>query len=307
LTRIKHKIYAGDFMSVKRICSLLALGLALGACTNQPPINPNLKALSRARSESGIGVISYWGTDQNLYNQLPDGSMALVNPENGIFAGQTTTLSANLGAFQSIVKEQDARGVEMLGYVPTGYFNHTCDIGGKCQTWSRIEAQVQAYFENMPNLGGIFFDEAAPSNWDCNAFIAEYEQLREIVNTYNPEATIAFNAGVPDNCIVNATDAGEIAVLFESDQTSYEAQAQNIINATSLAQTKGVLTWHLIHSVKTADDMLRVVEEAKNRGADYAYVTSIGGNWQAGENTWGSLPPYWEQEITLFSGETETE
>lgn len=253
-----------------------------------------------------IGVISYWGTNASLYNQLPGGSLALINPDSGIFQGQTTTLVPDLAAYKSIVDQQTSRNVRLIGYVPTGYFNHSCNQMGVCQTWERIEAQVRNYFQQMPNLKGIFFDEAAPANWNCAAFVNEYQQLRTIVKKYRADATIAFNAGVPDNCVVTGTQAGEIAVLFESDTSSYTSQAQPITNATATARAKGVLTWHLVHSVPAQADMERVVQEIKTRGADYGYITNIGGNWQAGENTWGSLPPYWTRETELLNGSSTT-
>ncbi|WP_292933312.1 spherulation-specific family 4 protein [Noviherbaspirillum sp.] len=266
-----------------------------------------LLASSAASANTDIGVISYWGTNQALYDQLPEGSVALVNPDNGIFvsAGQTKTLVPNLSDYKTIVRKAARRDIAMLGYVPTGYFNHTCDAIGQCQTWERIEAQVQAYFTNMPRLEGIFFDEAAPAAWDCNAFPAEYQRLRDIVYKYKDDATIAFNAGVPDNCAVAGAEAGDILVLFESDQNAYAAQAQNIQVSTTTALNKGVTTWHLIHSVKTVDGLNAVFAQAKATNVDLFYATDIGGNWQAGENTWGSLPSYWQQEVALLSGASE--
>ena len=249
-----------------------------------------------------IGVISYWGANESLYNQLPTGSLALINPNSGIFQGQTTALVPDLAIYKRIVDQQTSRNVRLLGYVPTGYFNHACNQAGVCQTWARIEAQVQSYFREMPNVKGIFFDEAAPSNWNCAAFVNEYQQLRAIVKKYRPDATIAFNAGIPDNCVVGGAQAGEIAVLFESDTSSYSNLAQQITDTTRTARNKGVLTWHLVHSVPAQADMERVVQNLKSRGADYGYVTNIGGNWQAGENTWGSLPPYWTKETELLNG-----
>ncbi|GGJ28974.1 spherulation-specific family 4 protein [Deinococcus roseus] len=285
--------------------SLLMSSLALlTACSASLAPTHQAAAVQKQRLESRIGVISYWGTDTSLYNQLPTNSIALINPDSGIFQGQTTTLVGNVSTFKSIVDTQNARGVKMLAYVPTGYFNHTCNQAGVCQTWARIEAQVQAYFQQMPNLKGIFFDEAAPSNWNCSAFVNEYQQLRTIVNRYKSGAIIAYNAGVPDNCVVGGVNAGEIAVLFESDMAAYAAQAQSITDSTSAAHAKGALAWHLVYSVPTQTDMERIAEDAKNRNADYAYMTSIGGDWQNGDNTWGSLPPYWTRETQVLSGGT---
>lgn len=253
---------------------------------------------------TGIGVISYWGTDASLYNQLPAGSVAVINPDSGIFvaAGQGTTLVPDLASWRDIVNSSASRGVKLLGYVPTGYFNHGCNAEGQCQTWARIEAQVAAYFAQLPSLTGIFFDEAAPSTWSCSAFVTEYQKLRALVAKYRAGAQIAFNAGVPDNCVVGGALAGETVVLFESSSADYSAQAPQIAAATAAARSKGVSTWHLVHSVATQSAMSGIVTQAKQQQVSLAYVTDIGGNWQAGENTWGSLPSYWASEVDLLAG-----
>ena len=251
-----------------------------------------------------VGVISYWGTTTALYDQIPEGAIALINPDNGIFvsAGQTQTLVPNLVQFRQIVKRESRRDVRMLGYVPTGYFNHTCNAIGQCQTLARIDAQVQAYFAQMPDLEGIFFDEVAPSAWSCAAFPAEYQALRDIVHKYSRHALIAFNAGVPDNCAVSGANAGEILVLFENTESAYFAQAQNISVSTMTALNKGVIPWHLIDTVPGVADLNTVVTQAQSDYAGLLYVTNIGGDWQAGDNTWGSLPTFWTQEVALLNG-----
>lgn len=280
---------AGRFW--RRCC--LAAGLAVSAA-----------APMAAQAVTGIGVISYWGTDTTLYDQLPSGSLAVINPDSGIFvaAGQTATLVPDLSTWQSLVNRTSSRGVNLLGYVPTGYFNHGCDSPGACQTWARIEAQVAAYFAQMPSLNGIFFDEASPSNWSCSAFVSEYQALRTLVAKYRPGAKIAFNAAVPDNCVVDGTLAGEIAVLFESSTADYTTYAAQVSAATATARAKGVQSWHLVYSVPTQAAMTTVVNNARQMQANLVYVTNIGGNWQAGENTWGSLPIYWASEVQQLTG-----
>jgi hypothetical protein len=281
--------------SVRRATAALIAGLGLLAGGG---------AVAQAGSGTGIGVISYWGTDAALYNQLPAGSLAVINPDSGLFvaAGQTTTLVPDLASWRDIVNNTAARGVKLLGYVPTGYFNHGCNAEGQCQTWARIEAQVAAYFAQLPAVTGIFFDEAAPATWSCSAFVTEYQKLRALVARYRPGAQVTFNAGVPDNCVVGGALAGETVVLFESSSADYTAQATQITSATAAARSKGVSTWHLVHSVATPTAMSSIVTQARQMQVNLVYVTDIGGNWQAGENTWGSLPSYWASEVSLLAG-----
>jgi hypothetical protein len=260
-------------------------------------------AAETAQAAPKVGVISYWGTDAWLYDRIPDGSVAVINPDNGIFvsAGQTETVVPNLAKFKKIVKRAAQRNVKMLGYVETGYFDHACNTPGQCQTLARIDAQVAAYFADMPGVQGIFFDEAAPTVWNCGAFPAEYQTLRAIVRKYSADATIAFNAGVPDNCAVSGAIAGEILVLFENAESAYVAQAVNVQASTLTALNKGVVPWHLIDTVTSVGDLHTVFAQAASTDVGLLYMTDLSGDWQAGVNTWGSLPSFWAEELALFS------
>ena len=242
-----------------------------------------------------LGAISYWSVS-TLYDQLPSGAIAVVNPSNGIFTGQTTTLTPDVASYAAIVSTAATRNVAMLGYVPTGYFSHACNIATQCQTWARIDAQVQAYFQNMSGLAGIFFDEASPTTWNCAAFVAEYQRLRDIVHLYNAHAKVAFNAAVPDTCVVDATAAGEIAVLFEGGLASYQNQATIVAAATASAVGKGVVSWHLVHSAATGSDLASAFAQASASKVTLFYATDK----TPGANVWNSLPTYWQQELGLM-------
>ena len=53
-----------------------AVGLAL----------PMVASVAAQTATTGVGVISYWGsTDTALYDQLPASSLAVVNPDSGVF------------------------------------------------------------------------------------------------------------------------------------------------------------------------------------------------------------------------------
>lgn len=270
-------------------CNLGVLGLVL----------PWLAQAQTTGTAPSPGVISYWGADAALYEQLPAGSVAVVNPDSGMFisTGQTQTPVTDQAMWRAITDSTRARGVQLLGYVPTGYFNHTCNRLGVCQTWARIEAQVAAYFTALPNLNGIFFDEVAPTQWSCAAFAAEYQQLRAIVQRHRPGASLAFNTGVADPCVLGGLVSGETVVLFEGTGAAYASNAATIQNVTLQARQRGIKTWHLVHSVSTSTAMDTTLARARQALVDRVYVTDIGGNWQAGENTWGEPPGYWALQV----------
>lgn len=248
-----------------------------------------------------FGVVSYWGRDTANYRQIPPGSLALINPDSGIFTGQGQTPVPGLDAFKGVISKGTATGVNFYGYVPTGYFRHDCNSMGKCQTWDRIEAQVKTYFAAMPDLAGIFFDETAPDPYDCTAYIAEYQHLRDLVHTYRADAKVIYNPGMPDMCAINAAQPGETVLLFESDGTSYLRDLDKIAAATQAAKARSIGTWHVINTVPTKAEMLALVAKAGGLAPDYLYIIDVSGDWKAGFNTYGDLPRYWPAEIDAIN------
>lgn len=277
--------------AARRVLVCVLLGLAM-------PLSALAQATAGATVPS-LGVISYWGTDAALYDQLPANSLALVNPDSGLFIAEQQTLTPvpELPVWRTITDSARARGVHLLAYVPTGYFNHGCNQLGTCQTWARIEAQVAAYFTALPGISGIFFDEVAPTAWSCQVFAAEYQRLRTIVNRYRPGALIAFNTGVADLCVLNGLLAGETVVLFEGTAAAYARSSTVIRTVTAHARARGLRTWHLVHTAPTSSHLNAALALARQAQADRVYVSDIGGNWQAGENTWGSPPSHWALQV----------
>lgn len=262
-------------------CTVL-LGALSAANAWATPANAEQPKLS-------IGMITYWGPDPEAYDIIPDHSLAVINPDNGALKsrGQKVTLAKNMDAYRNIVARAKQRKIAMLGYVPTGYFNHSCNAIGKCQTWDRIERQVAAYFEEIPDVAGIFFDEAAPSEWSCASFVEEYARLRAIVRTHSKNALMAFNAGVPDNCVIGGTQAGEIAVLFEGSPENYLDEGERLKQSAASARDKGVKIWHLVHTVASNEQIAELVSTSQAYGTDLFYVTLNSGDWESGVNTWG--------------------
>lgn len=246
-----------------------------------------------ASTSPKVGAISYWALNSGLYDQLPAGAIALVNPSSGMFTGQTTVLTPDTAGFVPIVANAAARNVSMLGYVPTGYFKHGCNVAAQCQTWARIEAQVQAYFQNLPRVTGIFFDETSMSPWNCGAFVAEFKQLRDIVHKYRPQAKIAFNVADATPCVVDAVAADEILVQFESSAAAYLSQAASLDAGVTAARAKGVVSWHLVYA---AADIDSVHARAAASGVDLFYATDKA----AGRNEWNTMPVYWQRELALM-------
>lgn len=255
-----------------------------------------------AMANPKLAVVSYWGGRIENFFRIPDHSIALINPASGILApGKTDALADSAGNYDDVLHRARKHDLALYGYVPTGYFNHGCNQDGKCQTWERIEAQVKAYFEKMPELKGIFFDETAPADYSCDVYAAEYDKLRALVAKYRPDGRIIFNVGMPDTCAVDATKAGEMIVLFENDGAHYVNDYAKIKAATDDARSRGVAVWHIINNIPTQQQFDTVVQAAKAYAPDYLYVIDVSGDWQAGFDTYGDLPSYWKAEVKALS------
>ena len=253
-----------------------------------------------------LAVVSYWGGRPENFARIPDHTLALINPSSGILApGQTDRLADNLDVYKDVLRRAQKHDLALYGYVPTGYFNHTCNTEGKCQTWARIEAQVKAYFDRMPALQGIFFDETAPADYSCDVYPAEYDKLRALVAKYRPEAKIIFNVGMPDTCAVRATAPGDMIVLFENDGAHYVNDYAKIKAATDLAKSRGVKVWHIINNIPDEAQFDAVVHAAGIYAPDYLYVIDVSGDWQAGFDTYGDLPSYWKAEVRALAGDND--
>ena len=248
-----------------------------------------------------LAVVSYWGNRTDNFSRIPDHTVALINPNSGILVtGDEARAVDGLDVYGDVFRRAQKHDISLYGYVPTGYFHHDCNQIGKCQTWTRVEAQVKTYFERLPDLKGIFFDETAPADYTCDAFAAEYEKLRTIVAKYRPGAKIIFNVGMPDTCAVNAAKPGEMIVLFENDGGHYIQDYAKIQAATRLAAGRGVLTWHILNNIPP-NQLDAVLRAANIYAPDYLYVIDVSGDWQAGFDTYGNLPAYWKAEVKALA------
>jgi len=104
-------------------------------------------------------------------------------------------------------------------------------------------------------------------------------------------------------CYVDAAPAGDIVVTYENDLAHYLASwPGEQQEGARRAHERGAFTWNLVHSAKDTGGLSQALAALRERGPDYAYVTDIGGDWKAGEDTWGSAPSYWDAETQCLTG-----
>lgn len=294
-------------------CCLLAAALATSSAEAAPSRRPAPAKSSTASSPASpaaaaslrLAVISYW--DPADYAKLPAGSLAVVNPADGIVGADAATVTQ----LRQAVGTARARGVHFLGYVPTGYGVRTSgapnDGGTVGQSLSDVRRQIELYASTFGSgtLDGIFFDEASQP---CGTAARDYATFSAQVRAAGFRQS-AFNPGwVGDGyCFVDATPRGDVVVTFESDLTSYltDPDVESDLGvSTARAHARGALTWHLVYSATGTQGLRQALAALRRRAPDLGYVTDIGGDWQAGENTWGSPPSYWTTEVRCLGSTT---
>ncbi|KAJ3028885.1 UNVERIFIED_CONTAM: hypothetical protein HDU68_000687 [Siphonaria sp. JEL0065] len=255
-------------------------------------------------------IVSYWA-NPNSYQLIPRGAYAVINPANGILNLTTPYPHALLDTVPDYRRSFDnlsARGVITLGYVPLGHFNYTCttQVPGECTNLIIAEAQIAAYYKEFPGLGGITFDEATPSTWECDAFKREYARARAIVAKYTPRAKIFWNPGVASVCPVQGSMPGEIVGIFEDTYHIFTLDIENrsIKDAVDEGKKLGVETQVTIHTC-TEGNLTAAFNASEQIKVDYFYATQYtlwttaqGG---VGINTWGQPPKYFDKELALFN------
>jgi hypothetical protein len=119
--------------------------------------------------------------------------IAIVNPDSGPGA-------AKLGAFTTGIGKLVAAGIDVIGYVATGY-------AGK--STASVEAEIDAWRSFYPQVGGIFFDEQS----DAAADVAYYRT----VSRYAKAHGLAYTVGNPGTDTAEAyIGALDTMLIYES-------------------------------------------------------------------------------------------
>jgi Alpha-L-arabinofuranosidase B (ABFB) domain/Spherulation-specific family 4 len=249
-----------------------------------------------------LAVISYW--DPKEFSKLPGGGIALINPNSGILEAADDQVER----FRASAADAARRGVKLIAYVRLAYGERTPEKpsagGTPGRTLARVKTEIDAYIKAYgSSIVGVFFDEAS---YSCEQTAVEYAELGQYVRGKGLPLVV-WNPGWvgTDWCYIKNAKSGDIVATFENTLQSYLNDPyvpNDLKNALPIARERGVLQWHLIHTAKTSQDLTTALQTATARGADYVFVTDIGGNWQAGENTWGSPPVYWAQEVAALNG-----
>jgi hypothetical protein len=203
----------------------------------------------------------------SIENGAPTVGIAIINPNSG----PGTSVDAN---YQTQVKEAQAHGIKVLGYVATSY--------GKRDA-KAVEAEIDA-FDKWYAVDGILLDEVASSPDK----LPYYGELHSYIVKLHPHALTVINPG-------NQTDEGylKVADVILTFEGSYSEYVEKYNAPAWVAHYPSNRFWHVVYDTP-ADQMKDAVRLSKSRNAGWVYVTP-----RTMPNPYGELPgtEYWSAEI----------
>ena len=193
----------------------------------------------------------------------PRVSTMVMNPASG----PGVALDPN---YLAKVRQAQARGIQVLGYVHTSYGQRNSGL---------VRTEIQLYWQ-WYGVNGIFLDEVASSA----SALPYYRDLAAYIRQQASQR-IVLNPGVaPDEGYMSV---GDVIVVFEGTFASYVP----LRLPTWINRYPGTRFAHLVHAT-TSSQLRTAMDLSKQRNAGFVYVTDDGM-----PNPWDRLPTYWTQEL----------
>jgi hypothetical protein len=183
--------------------------------------------------------------------------------------GPGTTPNATLAAY---VKQAQAKGITILGYVATNY---------EQRPTAAVETDVRDY-KAWYGVTDIFLDQVTRTL----AQIGYYQTLSDYIHQTNPGSRVWLNPGVYPNQLYMSV--GDVVMVYEGTFADY-------VGLRPPAWTDEYAASRFAHVVfaTAGSELRRALRLAHDRRAGYVYVTD-----GTGSNPYGSLPSYWSREDT---------
>ncbi len=227
----------------------------------------------------------------------PGTGIAVANP----FSGPGKTRDPGYAAAISAAR---AKGVTVLGYVPTGYLGSTGRATRLGQStpaaWSaQVQQDIETWYRLYGNdgLGGIFFDEVQNVCGPDGGYARTYRTLDQHTRSWHPGAFTVINPGIEtEPCYA---DIGDVILTFEGTYDTYTTWQPPAWHRTLDPRR----LWHLVHGTATEEQLDQAMRLSKQRNAGYIYVTP-----DVLANPWDSLPPasYWARELAAAAATDRT-
>lgn len=175
-----------------------------------------------------------------------------------------------VGHFQSIVKQERAAGVTILGYSSTGY---------GLRPAGQIEADVRHY-KAWYGVTDIFLDEVR----GIPGQLPYYRKLARYIHGTNPGSSIWINPGTyPDEGYMSVSN---VVMAFEGPYAAYH----NVVVPSWVFDYSPNRFANTVYAT-SGSQVINAINLSKNRNTGYLYVTD-----GTGGNPYSGLPSYWSTE-----------
>src|SRR5437870_4001158 len=246
------------------VATVLLLGLVGAAAT---------RTSFAATSNSGIVIPLYtyptdgsWSASLQAKKAHPNVPIiAIINPSDGPGGSSDSNYVQGVKNFQ-------AAGIIVIGYVATGYASHGM---------SDLDAQISRY-KNWYSVNGIFFDEMANNQGNENYYSTLNTYVKSLGMTYtmgNPgTTTLKSYVGTLDSIIIYES-AGTPSLSYPASATFYPSYSKSNFGL-------------LAYSVPSLDTSF---ETSTSTYVQWMYITNDGLS-----NPWDTLPSYFMNEVAAL-------
>ncbi len=285
----------------------LALGIAATFSLSLPATATNLKVLIPFYNNPSLTPNS-WDELLRVARANPSVNLSvIINPDNGPGIDSNNDYKTRLQAL-------DAAGVEVLGYVSTGYGacfslpttnicpSSTFNPAVATPRLAEVEADILRYqsFYNSDRslIDGIFFDEVANNTTMMFDF---YAGLDRYAKEQNFDRVVANMGQDPISAYDTWSQAtgktiADVLVTYEGFADRWE---EAIVQNNSIYSSKDAV---LLHSVGFGDTtaLQKYIDRAVTLGAGYLYVTDD--DYNIDRNPWDTLPSFFDEKISYIAG-----
>src|SRR2546425_3118761 len=232
-----------------------------------------------APSSSGVVIPLYtyptdgsWAASLQAKNAHPNVPIiAIINPSDGPGGSSDSNYVQGVKNFQ-------AAGIIVIGYVATGYASHGM---------SDLDAQISRY-KNWYSVNGIFFDEMANNQGNENYYSTLNTYVKSLGMTYtmaNPGTTTLKSYVGPLAPTTIYESAGTPSLSYPASATFYPSYSKSNFG-------------FLAYSVPSLDTSF---ETSTSTYVQWMYITDDGLS-----NPWDTLPSYFMNEVAALDAGPQT-
>src|SRR5438445_10187141 len=223
-----------------------------------------------APSSSGVVIPLYtyptdgsWAASLQAKNAHPNVPIiAIINPSDGPGGSSDSNYVQGVKNFQ-------AAGIIVIGYVATGYASHGM---------SDLDAQISRY-KNWYSVNGIFFDEMANNQGNENYY--------STLNTYVKSLGMTMTMGNPGTSVPSSY-IGTLDSLFIFEQSG-------LPTLSYLSSYSGHQKSNFAYIGYTVSPLNAAFEAASSNYVQWIYITDAGGG-----NPYNVLPSYFMNEVAAL-------